>query len=91
MIKPLKKFLADNDKLIHSTMQKVESHVQRQVGDWLHNTVLLEGYDVPFKYKRQKKYRSLKGARVDLIYYPATEVVAGMKFEVMNVVKIAPS
>ncbi len=90
-MKPLKKFLAENDKLIHMTMQKVESHVQRQVGDWSHNTVLLEGYDVPFKYKRQKKYRSLKGARVDLIYYPSTEVVAGMKFEVMNVVKIAQS
>lgn len=69
-------------------MQKVESHVQRQVGSWIHNTVLLADYDVPFKYKRQKKYRSLKGARVDLIYYPSTEQVAGIDFEIMSVVKI---
>ncbi len=84
----LKKFLADNDKLIHSTMQKVESHVQRQVENWIHNTILIEGYDVPFKYKRQKKYKSLQGARVDIIYYPSTETIAGMKFEYMKVVKI---
>jgi hypothetical protein len=90
-MKPLKKFLAENDKLIYSTMQKVESHVQRQVGNWLHNTLLLEGYDVPFKYKRQKKYRSLQGARVDIIYYPSVEQVAGMDFEVMTVVKITQS
>ncbi|NOQ76435.1 MAG: hypothetical protein GQ475_01315 [Methylococcaceae bacterium] len=84
----LKNYLNDNEKLIHSTMKKVESHVQRQVGSWIHNTVLLEDHDVPFKYKRQKKYRSLKGARVDLFYYPSTEQVAGIDFEVMNVVKI---
>lgn len=69
-------------------MKKVESHVQRQVGDWIHNTILIQDYDVPFKYKRQKKYRSLKGARVDIIYYPSAEQVAGMDFEVMNIVKI---
>lgn len=84
----IKKYLAENDKLIHSTMQKVESHVQRQVGNWIHNTVLLADHDVPFKYKRQKKYRSLKGARVDLIYYRNVEQIAGIDFEVMNVVKI---
>jgi len=87
-MKSLKKYLATNEQLIHATMKKVESHVQRQVGKWIHNTILLEEYEVPFKYKRQKKYRSLKGARVDLIYYPSTEEVAGMDFEVMNVVKI---
>jgi len=87
----LKKYLAKNNKLVHSTMQKVESHVQRQADGWLINTVLLEGFDVPFKYKRQKKYRSLKGARVDLIYYPSVEQVAGINFEVMNVIKIAIS
>lgn len=87
-MKPLKKLLIDNEKLIHSRMQKVESHVQRQKDNWIHNTVLLAGYDVPFKYKRQKMYKSLKGARVDLIYYPSTESVAGIDFEVMNVIKI---
>ena len=87
-MKPLNKLLSENEQLIHSKMQKVESHVQRQMGKWIQNTVLLATYDVPFKYKRQKKYKSLKGARVDLIYYPGTEQVAGMEFEVMNVVKI---
>jgi len=87
-MKSLKNYLAENKQLIHATMKKVESHVQREVGIWIHNTVLLEDYEVPFKYKRQKKYRSLQGARVDLIYYPSTEQVAGMDFEVMNVVKI---
>ncbi len=87
-MKSIKNYLNDNQKLIHSTMKKVESHVQREVEIWIHNTVLLEGHDVPFKYKRKKKYRSLKGARVDLIYYPSTEQVAGIDFEVMNVVKI---
>jgi len=90
-MKSLKNYLADNEKLIHSTMKKVESHGQREAGKWFHNTVLIEGYDVPFKYKRQKKYRCLKGARVDLIYYPSTEQIAGMDFEVMNIVKISIS
>lgn len=84
----IKQFLAENEQLIHSRMQKVETHVQRQVGTWIYNTVLLEGHEVPFKYKRQKKYKSLKGARVDLIYYPSVELIANMKFEVMKVVKI---
>lgn len=87
-MKPLKKLLIENEKLVHSRMQKVESHVQRQKDSWIQNTVLLTNYDVPFKYKRQKLYKSLKGAHVDLIYYPSTEQVAGLDFEVMNVVKI---
>ncbi|MFW5450491.1 MAG: hypothetical protein ACKE9I_02730 [Methylophagaceae bacterium] len=87
----LKKFLATHEQLIHSSMKKVESHVQRQVGNWIHNTVLIEDSDAPFKYKRQKKYKSLKGARVDIIYYPSTELVANMKFEIMKVVKISLS
>jgi hypothetical protein len=84
----LKKLLTNNEQLIHSKMKKVESHVQRQIDDWIHNTILIEGYDVPFKYKRQKHYKSLKGARVDLIYYPSSELIAGISFEYMKVVKI---
>jgi len=87
-MKPFNKLLLENEKLVHSRMQKVESHVQRQTGNWIQNTVLLVGCDVPFKYKRQKMYRSLKGARVDLIYYPEIEQIAGFDFEVMNVIKI---
>ena len=38
--------------------------------------------------KRQKKYKSLKGARVDLIYYPDLESIAGIEFEYMKVIQI---
>ncbi|PHS70340.1 MAG: hypothetical protein COB23_04285 [Methylophaga sp.] len=87
-MKSIKKLLAENEELIHSTMQKVESHVQRRTDNWINNTVLIENQQVPFKYKRQKIYKSLKGARVDLIYYPSVEIVANMEFEIMKVVKI---
>jgi hypothetical protein len=52
---------------------------------------MLDGYDVPFKYRRKKKYRSLQGARVNLTYYPQIERVAGMDIEVMKVVRIRQS
>ena len=87
-IKSLKKLLAENDQLIHSKMKNVNSHVQQKVGDWFHNTLLIEDSDVPFKYKRQKKYKSLKGAKVDIIYYPNTETIAGIEFEYMKVIQI---
>jgi hypothetical protein len=70
-------------------MLKVTSHVQRNVDDdWILNTIMVEGYDVPFKYKRRKKYKNLKGARVNLTYYPDSETVAGLDFEIMRVVRI---
>jgi hypothetical protein len=69
-------------------MKKVNSHVQRQDEEWYLNTLLIDGYEVPFKYKRQKTYKSLKGARVDLIYYPSTEQIAGIEFEYMKVIKV---
>lgn len=69
-------------------MQKVVSHVQRIKDGWVLNTVLIEDCDVPFKYKRKEQYKSLKGARVNITYYPAKEVIAGMEFEVMTVVRI---
>ena len=64
------------------------SHVQREVGDWFLNTLMIEGVDVPFQYKRQKRYKSLRGARVNLTYYPSTESVAGMDVEVMRVTRV---
>jgi hypothetical protein len=87
-VKTTKKLLNEHDLLTHSTMQKVSSHVQRRDGDWVMNTVLVEGQDIPFKYKRRKLYKSLKGACVDMIYYPDTETIAGMDFPFMRVVKI---
>ena len=82
------KLLKKHEKLVHSEMLKVTSHVQRNAGDWIINTVMVEGCDVPFKFKRQRQYKNLKGARVNLTYYPDVEIVAGIEFEVMNVVRI---
>ena len=70
---------------------KVSSHVQRERGDWFLNTLMLDGYTVPFKYSRKKRYRSLEGASVNVTYYPDTDVVAGLEFEVMKVVRIRRS
>ena len=69
-------------------MLKVVSHVQRQSGDWIINTLMIDGYSVPFKFKRKKAYKNIKGQRVNLTYYPAIEQVAGMSMEVMNIVRI---
>jgi len=82
------KLLKKNQRLNQLDSVKVISHVQRVSGDWFLNTVMLQGYDVPFKYKRKKQYRDLQGASVNLTYYPQTEQVAGMEFEYMKVVRI---
>lgn len=86
---------SDSDKLIdkhrqltHSEGLSVVSHVQREDGEWVLNTLMVKGYDVAFKYKRKKLYRSLKGARVNMTYYPQEEEVAGISFESMKVVRI---
>ena len=86
-----KKLLAKDDKLNQLDSVKVSSHVQRESGEWFINTLMLEGYSVPFKYKRKKLYKDLKGAYVNLTYYPDTEQVAGMDFELMKVVRIRRS
>jgi hypothetical protein len=69
-------------------MQKVVSHVQRNTRDWIINTIMIEGYEVPFRFKRKQPYKNVEGRRVNLTYYPAKENVAGMELEVMNVVRI---
>ena len=86
-----KKLLEKHDALVHSEMCKVRSHVQRKVDDWILNTVMIDGFDVPFRYKRKQKYKSLEGARVNLTYYPSTDSVAGIEIEVMSVVRIRRS
>lgn len=87
----VKKLLKKNEKLNQLDAAKVLSHVQRESGDWFINTLMLEGYDVAFKYNRKKQYRSLEGASVNLTYYPQTEQVAGMEFESMKIVRIRRS
>ena len=82
------KILKKHKETIHSDMKKVVSHVQRREGEWIINSLMIEDCEVPFKYKRTKQYKNLKGQRVNLTYYPATENIAGMSFEVMKVVRI---
>lgn len=93
MKSPVKKLLETHKELIHMEMQKVASHVQRNEknSEWIINTVTLEGYDVPFRFKRKTEYRNLKGARVNLTYYRTVENVGGFDMEVMNVVRIKKS
>ena len=82
------KLLKKHQQLVHSDCVKVTSHVQREKGDWFLNTLMIEGCEVPFRYKRARKYKSLQGQRVNLTYYASAETVAGIKFDVMNVVRI---
>jgi hypothetical protein len=82
------KLIKKHEKLTHSDMMKVTSHVQREAGEWIVNTLMLEGCDVPFRYKRKVMYKNLKGQRVNLTYYPTKENVAGLEMEIMNVVRI---
>ncbi len=85
------KLLKQHHQLNHTDHAKVRSHVQRKAGDWIINTLMLEGHEVPFKYKRKKSYKSLVGQRVNLTYYPKTEIIAQLEFETMRVVRIRRS
>ena len=87
----VQKLLKKNEQLNQLDAAKVVSHIQRESGEWFINTLMLEGYAVPFKYNRKKPYRNLAGASVNLTYYPHTELVAGMEFETMKVVRIRRS
>ena len=91
MKSPVDKLLQKNSKLVHSEMMKVSTHVQRNNKEWIINTLTVAGYDVPFRFKRKREYRNLKGTRVNLTYYPGVEKVAGFEVEVMNVVRIRQS
>lgn len=82
------KLLKIHQKLNHSENMKVTSHVQRDTKEWVLNTVMIEGYDVPFKYKRKKMYKNIQGQRINLTYYAAKENVAGIDMEIMKVVRI---
>jgi len=85
------KLLKNHPRLNQLDGVKVTSHVQRERGEWQVNTLMLEGYEVAFKYSRKKRYQNLEGASVNLTYYPDTETVAGMEFEYMKVVRLRRS
>lgn len=82
------KLLKKHESLVHSEMQKVVSHVQRDAGEWIINTIMIEGCNVPFRFKRKTPYKNVEGRRVNLTYYLAVESVGGFDLEVMNVVRI---
>ena len=82
------KLIKKHQALTHSELVKVISHVQRDKEEWILNTVMIENCDVPFKFKRKQQYKDLKGARVNITYYPSVEVVVGMNIDIMNVVRI---
>ena len=82
------KLLTKHKNLTQSDNLKVISHVQRETDEWFINTVMIENIDVPFKYKRKKLYKSLKGQRVNITYYPTIEQIAGFDIETMNIVRI---
>jgi len=58
MNKVTSKLLKKHAELVHSEMMKVTSHVQREIDDWNINTIMIEGCDVPFKYKRRKNIKT---------------------------------
>ena len=80
--------LKKHQALTHSELQKVVSHVQRDTKQWVINTLMIEGCDVPFKFKRKQGYKNVEGKRVNLTYYQSTETIAGIEMEVMKVVRI---
>ena len=82
------KLIAKHPQLTHTDGAKVVSHVQQTRGEWIANSIMIEGCEVPFKYNRKKQYKNLKGQRVNLTYYPVTKTVAGLVFDYMKVVRI---
>ncbi len=88
MKSPSKKLTDKHQQLTHTESISVISHVQREKDDWFINTLMLKGVDIPFKYKRKKVYKSLKGQLVNITYYPSIETVAGFDIETMNIVRI---
>ncbi|MBL0710298.1 MAG: hypothetical protein JJV99_04720 [Colwellia sp.] len=88
---PSKQLIEQHSELIHTENIKVVSHVQRELDDWHLNTLMLDKIDVPFKYKRKKIYKSLKGQRVNITYYPDYEKVADFNIEIMRIVRVKKS
>ena len=86
--KQAKQLIEQHKKLVHTDDIKVISHVQRESDDWFVNTLMLENIDVPFKYKRKKLYKNLKGQQVNITYYPDNETIAGFDIEVMRIVRV---
>jgi len=59
----VEKLLDKHDNLTHSEELVVVSHVQRKDDDWFMNILLVEGTEVPFKFRRRKTYKNLTGLK----------------------------
>jgi len=55
------KLLKKHRQLVHSDMLTVTSHVQRTEGDWIINTLMVEGCTAPFRFKRKQPYGTYPG------------------------------
>ncbi|AWK81603.1 hypothetical protein [Photobacterium damselae] len=91
MKSPIDKLLDKHQDLIHSDNVAVISHTQREDGDWVLHTLMIENCSAPFQFRRKKKYRSLTGDRVNMTYYADSIKVAGFDMEIMKVVRIKRS
>ncbi len=60
MLSDPKKLIVKNKSLTHSELMKVTSHIQREQGEWVLHTIMIEGCDVPFKFKRKKNTKAKK-------------------------------
>lgn len=85
------KMLSNHEKLNQTDRLKVKSHRQRYDGEWFINTIMVDGVEAPFRYKRKQEYKSLEGNYVNVTYYSTMEKVAGIEMQVMNVVRIRKS
>lgn len=82
------KLLKKHQQLNHTDTLKICSHVQRDQEEWVLHTLMVEGIEAPFKFKRKQNYKSLIGQRVNMTYYRDEESIAGLPMEVMRVVRI---
>jgi hypothetical protein len=58
MEKQTKQLLEQHQDLTHSEDRKVVSHVQREDDDWILHTLMLDGVDVPFKFRRKNAIKT---------------------------------
>ena len=85
------KMLNKHQQLTHSVEVKVTSHTQRDTGDWIQHTIMIENCNAPFKFNRTSSYKTLKNTKVNITYYPVIEKIAGFDIEVMKVLRIKRS
>ncbi|MFT6917123.1 MAG: hypothetical protein ACJAWL_003480 [Motiliproteus sp.] len=85
------KLTLKHPELTHSDGLRVVSHVQREAGEWFVNTLMIQDCEVPFKYRRKKRYQNLEGLQVNLTYYRGIEAIAGLEVDIMNIVRIKKS